>query len=85
MTKSQTGASSQFPPQLWSFCRPDPEQEHLRALQLPRDGSQESQLAWSGAQGSWGCDYRLQGAPRTPVRISVVFPLACWEKFLEQV
>lgn len=35
-TKSQTGASSQFPPRLWPFCRPDPEQEHLRALRLPQ-------------------------------------------------
>lgn len=58
-TESQTGASNQFPPQLWPFCRPDPEQEHLRTLQLLGDGSQESKLAWSGAQGSQGCDYSL--------------------------
>lgn len=51
---------------------------------FPRDGSQESKLAWSGAQGPRGCDYSLQGTPRAPMRVSVIFPLACWEKLLEQ-
>lgn len=32
-----------------------------KSISGPFGFPRESKLAWSGAQGSWGCDYSLQG------------------------